>query len=433
MTIIVNSRNSEADVFLYDILTPLFYISNIGIDMIEIINSGGVTSAQGFSAGGTYAGLKTQSDTLDLGVILSEKMANVAATFTTNSIESPSVSVSRKRLVSGTALGVIANSGCANCSVGEQGFTDAEEMTELAASFLGGTSNDYFVASTGMIGVELPMALIRQNLTNISVDSNGGADFAKAIMTTDTKNKERAVSFMFEGKTVTVGGAAKGVGMIHPNMATMLCFITTDAAVDQKFLQECLSEAVSSSFNMIDVDGDQSTNDMVLVLSNGSSNTSEIDRNSDAAPMFIEALQYICVELAKELVRDGEGAQRLIEVTVDGALNLSEARVAARSIASSLLVKSMVHGGDPNWGRIVMALGKSGISIKENSVDIYINSIHIVHQGTAIPYFSDAVISAMAEETVEFKVSLNNGEFSATAWGCDLTEEYVVFNSAYST
>lgn len=432
-TIIINALNSEADVFLYDILTPLFYISNIGIDMIEIINSGGVTSAQGFSAGGTYAGLKTQSDTLDLGVILSEKMANVAATFTTNSIESPSVSVSRKRLVSGTALGVIANSGCANCSVGEQGFTDAEEMTELAASFLGGTSNDYFVASTGMIGVELPMALIRQNLTNISVDSNGGADFAKAIMTTDTKNKERAVSFMFEGKTVTVGGAAKGVGMIHPNMATMLCFITTDAAVDQKFLQECLSEAVSSSFNMIDVDGDQSTNDMVLVLSNGSSNTSEIDRNSDAAPMFIEALQYICVELAKELVRDGEGAQRLIEVTVEGALNLSEARVAARSIASSLLVKSMVHGGDPNWGRIVMALGKSGISIKENSVDIYINSIHIVHQGIAIPYFSDAVISAMAEETVEFKVSLNNGEFSATAWGCDLTEEYVVFNSAYST
>ena len=401
--------------------------------MIEIINGGGVTSAVGFTAGGTYAGLKTEVDSLDLGILVSDRQANAAATFTSNSIESPSVTASRKRLEKGVARGVVANSGCANCSVGEQGFADAEEMANLAGSHVGLRGEELFVASTGMIGVELPMALIRQNVTNIALTSSGGTDFARALMTTDSKHKERAVSFVHDGKTVRVGGAAKGVGMIHPNMATMLCFVTTDADVEGDFLQSVLFDSVKASFNMIDVDGDQSTNDTVVLLANGASETSQISESSSGADLFREAVGYICTELAKELVRDGEGAQRLIEVTVEGAETLDEARLSAREIASSLLVKAMVHGRDPNWGRLVMALGKSGISLIEKKVDIFISEIHIVHEGVAIPYYKEAVVSAMSGSEIPFRISLNIGEHSATAWGCDLTEEYVIFNSAYSS
>ena len=401
--------------------------------MIEVITGGGVTSADGFTAGGTYAGLKTEIDSLDLGILLSDRNANSAATFTSNRIESPSVTASRERLRIGSARGVVVNSGCANCSVGAQGYTDAEEMASLAAAHTGVLANDFFVASTGMIGVELPMALIRQNITNVSLRSDGGTDFARSLMTTDSKHKQRAVSFIHGGRTVTVGGAAKGVGMIHPNMATMLCFISTDGDVERDFLQVLLSKAVNSSFNMIDVDGDQSTNDTVVILANGASDTPTISEGSEGADHFAEALTYICTELAKELARDGEGAQRLIEVTVEGANDVEEARKAAREIASSLLVKAMVHGRDPNWGRIVMALGKSGIDLKESLVDIFISNIHIVHGGVAIPYYKEAVVSAMDGNEVNFRINLNIGDESATAWGCDLTEEYVIFNSAYST
>ncbi len=401
--------------------------------MIEIINGGGVTSASGFTAGSTYAGLKTEAGVPDLGIILSDRPANSAATFTTNSIESPSVTASRKRKKTGISRGIVANSGCANCSVGSQGLTDAEELASLAASHVGVSGDDIYVASTGMIGVELPMALIRQNIGNIILSDGGGTEFANAIMTTDSKRKERAVSFMHDGKTVTVGGAAKGVGMIHPNMATMLCFITTDADVDQNFLQSALSESVAVSFNMTDVDSDQSTNDSVIVLANGASGTELIEEKSAGADTFVEALRYVCTELAKELARDGEGAQTLIEVIVEGAHSTEEARKSAREIASSLLVKAMVHGKDPNWGRLVMALGKSSIQLDEQKIDIFISDIHIVHNGIAIPYLKDAVVSAMNSEQVDFRINLNIGNSSATAWGCDLTEEYVIFNSAYST
>ena len=401
--------------------------------MIEIVHSGGVASPVGFAAGGTYAGLKSEIDSLDLGLLISDRDANVAATFTTNKIESPSVSVSRERLKRQVARGVVVNSGCANCSVGDQGFKDAEELTVLAANHARVSPEELFVASTGVIGVELPMALIRQNIGNTKLHADGGTEFARSMMTTDSRHKERAVSFVHDEKVITVGGAAKGVGMIHPNMATMLCFITTDASVEAVFLQNALSEAVNASFNMIDVDGDQSTNDTVLVFANGSSGTSMISSGSDGEDSFVEALNYICAELAKELVRDGEGAQRLIEVTVDGAVTLQDARTASREIASSLLVKAMVHGRDPNWGRIVMALGKSGIQLKEKAVDIFISNIHIVHEGVAIPYYKDAVVSAMSGNVVNFQVSLNQGSETATAWGCDLTEEYVIYNSAYST
>ena len=403
--------------------------------MIELIQDGGVTSARGFSAGATYAGLKTQEDgALDLGILVSDVPANLAATFSTNKILSPSVVLSRERAARGTARAVVANSGCANCCVGEQGLTDAKELAELAASHVDVDAQDMLVCSTGMIGVELPMALLRQNVGNIHTSADGGHDFAGSLMTTDTRRKEIAVSVDIDGRKVTLGGAAKGVGMIHPNMATMLAFVSTDAGVDQKFLQSALSEAVDSSFNMCSVDGDQSTNDTVLVFANGQAGGTAIVAGTPPAQAFQEALTYVCISLAKDMVRDGEGAKKLIDVTVEGAGTLTDARIAAREIASSSLVKAMVHGNDPNWGRIMMALGKSGADLDESKIDIYINDIQIVHNGVAIPYHNDVVVSAMAGTSeVRFRIGLNIGEAAATGWGCDLTEEYVTFNSAYST
>jgi glutamate N-acetyltransferase/amino-acid N-acetyltransferase len=403
--------------------------------MIELIQGGSVTSAKGFAAGATYAGLKTQEEgVLDLGILLSDVPANLGATFSTNKILSPSLLLSRERATRGTARGVVANSGCANCCIGGQGLTDAKELTELAANHVGVDSLDMLVCSTGMIGVELPMALLRQNVSNIRMADDGGHDFAGSLMTTDTRRKEIAVSVEIDGTKVTLGGGAKGVGMIHPNMATMLAFVSTDANVEQKFLQTALSEAVDSSFNMCSVDGDQSTNDTVLVFANGQAGGAAIEAGSAAAQAFQEALTYVCISLAKDMVRDGEGAQKLIDVTVESATTLSDARKAAREIASSSLVKAMVHGNDPNWGRIMMALGKSGSDMEESKIDIFINDIQIVHNGIAIPYHNDVVVGAMAgSPEVRFRVSLNIGDATATGWGCDLTEEYVTFNSAYST
>ena len=400
----------------------------------ELIEGGSVTSPEGFRAGGVFAGLKTPGEgVLDLGMLVSDRAANVAGTFSTNKILSPSVTVSKMRMARGTARGVVANSGCANCAVGEQGILDAEDMTRLAADRMGVHAEDFFVASTGMIGVELPMALMRQSIGDIDLSDDGGEAFARSIMTTDTRAKYIAASFEADGRTFTIGGVAKGVGMIHPDMATMLSFITTDADVEGEHLQTALSDAVNLSFNMVDVDGDQSTNDTVLLLANGAAGGDRIDGVGGAGAAFQEALNAVCTYLAKELVRDGEGAGHVIEVNVDGAKSDSDARRAAREISSSNLVKAMVHGRDPNWGRIMMAVGKSGIDLDESKIDIFINGIHIVHEGKAIPYFADAVSAGMVADEVDFRVALNIGDGSARAWGSDLTEEYVTFNSAYST
>ena len=402
--------------------------------MIELIQGGSVTSAKGFAAGATYAGIKTSGDgSPDLGVLLSDVPATAAGMFSTSKVLSPSVTLTKQRVAKGATRAVVANSGCANCCVGEQGLKDAEEMASLTAGHISVSPDDVLVCSTGLIGVELPMALVRQNIGNIELAEQGGHQFARAIMTTDSHPKQMAISLDVAGSRVILGGAAKGSAMLHPNMATMLCFITTDAPVEQTFLQQALRESVGASFNMIDVDGDQSTNDTLLVLANGQAGGTEVGADSPAAGPFQEALTYICTDLAKELVRDGEGAQRLIEVVVEGARTPDEARFAAREIASSVLVKAMVHGRDPNWGRVMMALGKSGIQFDEADVDLFINDIHIVHQGQAIPYLKDAVISAMSVPEVRFTVKVNAGDANATAWGCDLTEEYVTLNSAYST
>ena len=401
--------------------------------MLELIQNGGVTSPKGYIAGAISAGLKSEIGALDLAILNSEEEASLASVFTTNKIESPSVTLSRKRSVSLKSHGVVVNSGCANCAVGSQGFSDAEEMTSLAANMFNINPEKILICSTGKIGVELPMALIRQNINKIVLTESGGEDFSKAIMTTDNYNKQFAVAIEIDEVKVTIGGSAKGSGMIHPNMATMLGFITTDANIEPEFFQESLKKAVDISFNMIDVDGDQSTNDSVLAFANGRSKNINIDRSSVYAEQFQEALNYVCIELAKSLVIDGEGAQTLIEVEVQGAKSFEDAAKASRGISSSNLVKSMVHGKDPNWGRIMMALGKTGAEMIEDKIDIFINDIHIVHQGKAIPYFNEAVLGAMKTDKVVFTISLNIGDFKATAWGCDLTEEYVIFNSAYTT
>ena len=401
---------------------------------IQLIHRGGVASADGFTAGGTYAGIKTAgADALDLGMVASDAPATAAGMFSQNKVLSPSVTVSQRRIRNGSARAVVANSGCANCSVGKQGMSDAEEMTALAAAYLGVDAEEVLIGSTGLIGVELPMALVRQNLGNVNLSNDGGNRFARSIMTTDTHPKEVAVSTEIDGREVVIGGCAKGSGMIHPNMATMLSFITTDAPVESSFLQQALQEAVGASFNMINVDGDQSTNDTVIVLANGKAGGPLISGGTEGGEAFQEALTYVCVDLAKKMARDGEGATHLIEATVEGAGSVEEARRGARKIVSSLLVKAMIYGRDPNWGRVMMALGNSGIDFEESNVDIFINDIHIVHQGMSISYLKDSVVSSMSDDEVRLRVRIASGGESGTAWGCDLTEAYVIENSAYST
>jgi glutamate N-acetyltransferase/amino-acid N-acetyltransferase len=407
---------------------------NMSSDMTTV-NSGGVTSAEGFSAGAIFAGIKTAgADKRDIGLLLSDRPCTVAGTFSQNSVLSPSVTLSKAVVDGGGEVrGVIANSGVANCAVGDQGLIDAREASALAAEKLGVGAHEVLIASTGVIGVELPMALMREHIPQIELGDNDGDEFAAAIMTTDTHRKAIAVRIDVGGTTVTIGGCAKGSGMIHPNMATMLAFLTTDAAVENSFLQKTLSHAVTLSFNQIDIDGDQSTNDTVLLMANRAAGNAPLTGDSDDSKSFATAVDYVTRWLAREMARDGEGAQTLIEVTVDGALSDEDARLAARSVAASLLVRTAVYGKDPNWGRILMAVGKSQIPLTESKIEVFVNDIQIVWEGKAISYSVPSVVSALGEDEVRLRVGLNVGDGFGEAWGCDLTEEYVVFNSAYTT
>ena len=405
------------------------------MSQIRVVPEGNVTSPIGFSAGGVFAGIKTKGDDkYDIGLIYSDRPCDVAGTFSQNSVLSPSVLVTRGLVqAGGTIRGVIANSGCANCAVGEQGLIDAREMAAIAGAKLGVQPNEVAVASTGVIGVELPMALIREHVPQITLKDDGGEEFAKAILTTDTRLKHLASTFKVGGHTITVGGVSKGAGMIHPNMATMLAFMTTDAEVDTMFMRQTLREVVELTFNQIDIDGDQSTNDTVLLMANGAAGNPTISGGDEASEDFKQAVFTVARHLAREIARDGEGARTLVEATVEGAKTNEDARRAARSVVSSLLVKTAVYGRDPNWGRILMALGKTGIDLDEAKIRVYVNDIQIVAEGKAIAYNIQSVVSALGEDEVRLRVSLDNGEGSGTAWGCDLTEEYVVFNSAYTT
>ena len=403
-------------------------------DIVPIPN-GTITAPRGFAAGGVFIGLKTRGpDKLDLAILASDEPCAVGGVFTTSAIRSATVDLDRERVARGRARALIVNAGIANTCVGAQGYKDAVEMTILAAAHLGIAPEDVLVCSTGVIGVELPMALIRSGVAQIAPDADGGGLLARAMMTTDTHPKETAVSFTAAtGETITIGGVAKGSGMIHPNMATMLAFAATDAAVDPGFLQTTVKSVADDTFNMLTVDGDSSTNDTFLAFANGRAGNPVINDHSPDAARFRQALQQVGANLTRMLARDGEGATRLITVQVDGARSDADARLAAKTIAGSNLVKSAVYGADPNWGRLMMALGRSGADAVEEKVDLFVNGVCIMEAGTPIPFHRDAVVALMSGEQVDFRVSLNLAAGAATAYGCDLTEQYVIINSAYTT
>lgn len=399
--------------------------------MFQVIPSGSITSVSGFTAGAVCAGIK-RAEGPDLAMLYSEVPCVAAAVFTSNRVKSAPIILSQKHLSQGQARAVVVNSGCANACVGERGLADASEMAKLAAAKLGILPEDVLVASTGVIGMPLPMSHIRDGIEKIDLHQDGGHEFARAIMTTDTRPKEIAIEVDTQSNRFTIAGAAKGAGMIHPNLATMLCFITTDAAVEADFMRASLQEAVDTSFNMISVDSDTSTNDSVFLLANGLAGNQRI--GSNAGGVFQEALTRVCLHLAKSIVLDGEGSTKFIEVTVEGARERAEGRQAARAIASSLAVKTAVHGSDPNWGRIIAALGRSGIEVMEEKVDLYLDDVCVFRQGAPVPFDRERVRTNWSNNrNVLIRLSLNLGDGKATAWGCDLSEEYVTMNSEYTT
>ena len=423
---------------LFDTIIRINICNKEGIPMagpITHVDGGTITTARGFQAGATYVGIKTFSeDKMDMGLLISDTSCSVAGVFTKSSLVSPSVTVNRETIAAGGSVrGLVVNSGIANAGVGEQGYIDAKEMASIAADGLGVKPEEVLVFSTGVIGVELPMTLIKKGVDEIKLSEYGGNFLARSMMTTDTRTKETGVIVNLGGTDVNICGVAKGSGMIHPNMATMLCFVATDAAVDQDFLRSALPDIADSTLNMLDIDGDTSTNDSLVVLANGAAGNTQIDAGSDDAAAFVEALTEVLIQLTRQLAQDGEGASRLIVAEVQGAKNLADARLAAKTITSSLLVKSAVYGSDPNWGRLIMALGKSGAEMVESKIDLYINGVCIMEAGKPVPFHRDAVVALMRGDEVTFGVNLNISDGRATSWGCDLTEEYVVINSAYTT
>ena len=405
----------------------------MGRKAISQITGGTVTSPHGFQAGAVYAGIKKDDTKLDLGILYSEVPADAAGVFTTSTIRAAAVTLCQEKLKKNKVSALLVNSGCANAYTGNQGMKDCEEMATLGGEAVGVPPNEVLVASTGVTGQLLPMSLIRESIGNIMLSPDGGRTLARAIMTTDTVPKEAAIYVKSSDGDYTIGGIAKGSGMIHPNMATMFCFLTTDAKVDSEFLKTTLKKAVDISFNMISVDGDTSPSDTVVVLANGMAGGSTISPGSAGARRFQKALNEICITLAKDLARDGEGATKLIEVTVNGAKGTSQARIAAREVIGSTLIKTAVHGGDPNWGRIIMALGQSGIDVELEKIDLSIGNVDILESGKPLPFNESSVVRALDQNEVPIHINLNMGKGVATAWGCDLSEEYVGINSEYMT
>ena len=394
---------------------------------------GGVALAAGFSAGAVYSGIKTPGpDKYDLAILASDRPAVAAAVFTQNSFAAAPVIVSREHIQGGNIRGVIANAGNANACTGEQGLDDAREMAQIAADRLHCEPTQVLVASTGVIGTPLPMELIRQAAAEIELNPEGARRIPRAIMTTDTRPKVAGCEFEIGGRSVRMGGIAKGAAMIHPNMATMLAFVTTDAAVEPSFLQQALRSAADDTFNMISVDGDTSTNDTLVILANGAAGNAVISGGDDGA-LFVEALTYVCGELAQEMVADAEGGTKVIRMVVRGARSREDARAAARSVVSSSLLKAAVYGEDPNWGRVLCAVGYSGAHVDPAAVDLSVGDVPLVRAGAPVPGSREAAAPVMKEHEVEFVADLHVGDATATAWGCDLTEQYVVENSAYTT
>lgn len=391
----------------------------------------GVNFPKGFRSAGVYCGIK-KPGLLDLALIVSDSEASVAGTFTQNRVQAAPVRWSKQVVSGGRARAIVANSGNANCLTGEQGERDARRMATLVAERLGCDPVQVVVASTGVIGVPMPMSAIEAGISLAFTRLSDGDDraAADAILTTDTFPKRASLEVQTPDGTVRIGAIAKGAGMIAPNMATMLAFITTDAVMDAPTLQACLTEVVNRTFNCITVDGDTSTNDMVIVLANGASGVRISERALDA---FQQGLYQVCEYLAKRIIRDGEGATKIFEVRVEGAASEEDARKVARTIAESLLVKTAIHGGDPNWGRIIAAAGRSGVPVEPNRMRLVMEDVVVFEQGQPLPFDEQGLWQKLQAEEVHIRLSLGQGNATAAFWSSDLTAEYVKINSAYRT
>lgn len=395
--------------------------------------SGGVTAPKGFMAAGVAAKVR-KNGRPDLALLYSETPAAAAAAFTQNQVKAAPVLVTKEHLAARTAQAVVVNSGIANACTGEQGLLDARQMARVAGEALAVAPQQVVVASTGVIGEYLPMEKIEAGIRKAAQElSRDGAAAAEAILTTDTTTKECALQFTLGGKKVTIGGMAKGSGMIHPNMATMLSFLTTDAAVEQQALDAALHWAVDRSFNAITVDGDTSTNDMVVLLANGKAGNSPLKTDDPQFSLFREALLAVCVELAKMIARDGEGATKFLEVQVKGAAAEEDAFIIARAVAGSSLVKSAVFGEDANWGRVLSAAGACGVTFDPNLVDVYLGDLQVAANGRGLAFDEAKAHSILAAGDVTFILDLHTGSGEGIAWGCDLSFDYIRINANYRT
>ena len=402
------------------------------------IITGGVCAAKGFQANGIHCGIRKNHSKRDLALIYSEVPASAAAVYTTNLVKGAPLLVTKAHIADGKAQAVICNSGNAN-TCNADGIEIAQAMSELVAQQLSIPASDVVVASTGVIGQRLKLDPIAAGLPALAdgLNPDGSAAAAEAIMTTDTVRKEIAVEFELGGVTCRLGGIAKGSGMIHPNMATMLVFLTTDAAISSEMLQKALSGDVAGTFNMVSIDGDTSTNDMVTILANGMAGNAEVTSEGADFTAFMMALNSVTVQLCRCIAGDGEGATKLLECRVEGAESLSTARTVAKSVICSSLLKAAMFGADANWGRVLCAIGYSGADVDVHRVDVAFKSpkgiVEVCKNGAGVPFSEEEAKAVLLEKEIEIQVKLNSGDAEATAWGCDLTYDYVKINGDYRT
>jgi len=394
---------------------------------------GAVTYAKGFSASGVRAGIKESGE--DIALIVSEVPASAAGLFTTNLIKAAPVNVSQARLPRSGGRAIVANSGNANACTGEQGMADAQKMTSLVSSLLGVDDNDVLVASTGVIGHMLPMDKIASGIEKAvnALSPDGGMSALRGIMTTDTRPKESWASVEINGVEVRIGGIAKGAGMIDPNVATMLSFITTDAAITPELLDLAIRKSADVSYNCLTVDGDTSTNDTVIILANGMSGCRMIDRENSDFEIFSKALDTVTIDLAKQIAADGEGATKIVEVEVVGARSADDCKKIAKTIANSPLVKTALYGSDPNWGRVLAAAGRAGVAFDPNSVDLLFGQIKLVESGAPVPFDQAAANKYLQGQEIIIRVKVGDGPDSARVWTCDFSYDYVKINAEYHT
>ena len=399
---------------------------------------GGVCAPKGFVAGGLHCGVRKNKDKKDLAMIACETPCTAAAMYTQNKVFGAPIAVTREHLKDGTAQAVVCNSGNAN-TCNADGVQKAKAMAALAAEALGLTPKDIIVASTGVIGQPLDLTPIEQGIRTLApqLSKEGGLAAAQAIMTTDTIHKEVAVEFELDGKAVRIGAIAKGSGMIHPNMATMLSFITTDAAIDREPLALALREVVQQSYNMISVDGDTSTNDMVAILASGLAGNPRIQGEGPALEKFIAALKQVCVTIAKLLAGDGEGATRLLECLVTGAPDAACAKTVAKSVICSSLFKTAMFASDANWGRILCAIGYADAQFSVSTIDVTLSSVkgsvQVCKDGFGVEFSEEKAKEVLLEKEIQIRIDMKQGDGKATAWGCDLTYDYVRINGDYRT